>query len=115
MISLRRLRTVSYLLAHVLGHPSLKSRPMLRLTAWSRNAPGVINTMPRQTRAFAEHGNVQHALDADPAAARAILSAAAEDGVDLETIMGELEREGVKASVTPTSSFSPASNPSSAH
>jgi transaldolase len=61
-------------------------------------APGVINTMPEQTlRAFAEHGNVEHALDADPAAAQAILAAAAGEGVDLETITGELEREGVKA------------------
>ena len=61
-------------------------------------APGVINTMPEQTlRAFADHGNVEHALEADPAAAQAILSAAAEEGVDLETVTGELEREGVKA------------------
>jgi transaldolase len=61
-------------------------------------APGVINTMPEQTlRAFAEHGNVEHALDADPAAAKATLAAAAEEGVDLDTITAELEREGVKA------------------
>jgi transaldolase len=61
-------------------------------------APGVINTMPEQTlRAFADHGDVEHALDADPAAAQAILSSAAEEGVDLERITGELEREGVKA------------------
>jgi transaldolase len=61
-------------------------------------APGVINTMPEQTlRAFADHGDVEHALDADPAAAHAILSSAAEEGVDLERITGELEREGVKA------------------
>jgi transaldolase len=61
-------------------------------------APGVINTMPEQTlRAFAEHGNVDHALDADPAAAKATLSAAAAEGVDLDRITAELEREGVKA------------------
>jgi transaldolase len=61
-------------------------------------APGVINTMPEQTlRAFADHGEVEHALDADPAAAQALLSSAADEGVDLETITGELEREGVKA------------------
>jgi transaldolase len=54
--------------------------------------------MPEQTlRAFAEHGNVEHALDADPATARATLSAAAEEGVDLDGITAELEREGVKA------------------
>jgi transaldolase len=61
-------------------------------------APGVINTMPEQTlRAFADHGDVEQALDADPAAAQAILSSAADEGVDLEKITGDLEREGVKA------------------
>lgn len=61
-------------------------------------APGAINTMPEQTlRAFAEHGNVEHALDTDPDEAQALLSAAAAEGVDLATITAELEREGVKA------------------
>jgi transaldolase len=61
-------------------------------------APSVINTMPEQTlRAFAEHGNVEHALSADPEAAEAVISAAAEEGVDLGAITGELEREGVNA------------------
>jgi transaldolase len=61
-------------------------------------APGVINTMPEQTlRAFAEHGNVERALDADPAEARAVLQAAADEGVDLEQITSELEREGVES------------------
>jgi len=61
-------------------------------------APGVINTMPEQTlRAFAEHGNVEHALEADPTEARAVLSAAAAEGVDLEQITSDLERDGVKA------------------
>jgi transaldolase len=54
--------------------------------------------MPDKTlRAFADHGSPDHALDADPDAANAVLSAAAEEGVDLEAITGELEREGVKA------------------
>jgi transaldolase len=61
-------------------------------------APGVINTMPEQTlRAFAEHGNVGRALGSDLDAAKAVLSAAAAEGVDLETITRELEHEGVKA------------------
>ncbi|MEX2194243.1 MAG: transaldolase [Thermoleophilaceae bacterium] len=61
-------------------------------------APGVINTMPEQTlRAFAEHGNVERALDSDPGAASAVLSDAAAEGLDLETITSELERDGVKA------------------
>jgi transaldolase len=61
-------------------------------------APGVINTMPEQTlRAFAEHGNVEHALEADPAEARAVLEAAAAEGIDLEQITSDLEREGVRS------------------
>lgn len=61
-------------------------------------APGVINTMPDKTlRAFAEYGNVERALGSDLDAAKAVLSAAAAEGVDLETITRELEHEGVKA------------------
>jgi transaldolase len=61
-------------------------------------APGVINTMPDKTlRAFAEHGNVGHALGSDVDVADAVLAAAAAEGVDLETITHELEREGVRA------------------
>ena len=61
-------------------------------------APGVINTMPDKTlRAFAEHGNVQHALDSDVGAAASILSATAAEGVDVDAITRELEREGVSA------------------
>jgi transaldolase len=61
-------------------------------------APGVINTMPEKTlRAFADHGNVERARDSDLDAAQAVLSAAAAEGVDLETITRELEHEGVKA------------------
>jgi transaldolase len=61
-------------------------------------APGVINTMPDKTlRAFAAHGNVEHALGSDVDVAEAVLGAAAAEGVDLETITHELEREGVDA------------------
>jgi transaldolase len=61
-------------------------------------APGVINTMPEKTlRAFAEHGNVVAALGSDLSAANTVLSQAAAEGVDLETITRELEREGVKS------------------
>ena len=61
-------------------------------------APGVINTMPEQTlRAFAEHGNVEQALAVDPAAARTVLATASAEGVDLQRITRELEREGVRA------------------
>jgi transaldolase len=61
-------------------------------------APGVINTMPDKTlRAFADHGNVERALGSDLAATEAVLSAAAAEGLDLERITRELEREGVES------------------
>jgi transaldolase len=61
-------------------------------------APGVINTMPESTlRAFADHGNVALTLDGDIGAARSVLSAAAAEGVDLDAITAELERQGVQA------------------
>jgi transaldolase len=61
-------------------------------------APGVINTMPDATlRAFADHGDVGHALGADVAAAEGVLSAAAAEGVALDAITHALEQEGVQA------------------
>jgi transaldolase len=61
-------------------------------------APAVINTMPEQTlHAFADHGNVEAALSSDPHEARAVLSAAAAEGVDLDAITRELEHAGVEA------------------
>ena len=61
-------------------------------------AAGVINTMPENTlRAFADHGNVELTLGADIDAARGVLSAAAAEGVDLDAITAELERQGVQA------------------
>ena len=61
-------------------------------------AGGVINTMPENTlRAFADHGNVALTLGGDIDAARSVLSAAAAEGVDLDAITSELERQGVQA------------------
>jgi len=61
-------------------------------------APGVINTMPENTlRAFADHGNIGDPLASDVSAANTVLADAAAEGVDLETITRELEREGVKS------------------
>lgn len=61
-------------------------------------APGVINTMPEATlHAFAEHGNVARALDADPVDADRTLAAAAKAGIDLDRVTAELEREGVES------------------
>jgi transaldolase len=59
---------------------------------------GVINTMPDATlRAFRDHGEVQPALDADSGDAEAVLAAAAYEGVDLEAITADLEREGIES------------------
>ncbi len=61
-------------------------------------AGGVINTMPENTlRAFADHGNVKPTLGGDIDAARSVLAAAAAEGVDLDAITSELERQGVQA------------------
>jgi transaldolase len=61
-------------------------------------APGVINTMPEKTlRAFADHGDVGRALDADLAEAERVLAQAAEAGLDLPELTAELEREGVQS------------------
>jgi transaldolase len=61
-------------------------------------ATGVINTMPQATlRAFADHGTVGRALDADPAGAVAVLRKALTAGVDLDAITAQLERDGVRS------------------
>ena len=61
-------------------------------------APAVINTMPLATlRAFADHGNAEPTLGPDPSEALGVLSAAAAEGVNLDAITAELEREGVQA------------------
>jgi transaldolase len=61
-------------------------------------SPDVINTMPLSTlRAFADHGNVAPTLGPDFSAARGVLSAAAAEGVDIDAITAELERDGVQA------------------
>ena len=59
-------------------------------------APGVISTMPEKTlRAFADHGHVELTLAGDPSAAESVLDAAAAEGVDLDAITRDLEREGI--------------------
>lgn len=61
-------------------------------------APDVINTMPEATlRAFADHGDVSRALDANTDVATGMLRRAAEAGVDLAAITAQLEREGVQS------------------
>jgi len=61
-------------------------------------APGVINTMPEKTlRAFADHGDVGHALDANLDEVERLLAEAADAGLDLAELTAELEREGVRS------------------
>jgi transaldolase len=60
--------------------------------------PGVVNTMPEATlRAFADHGKVRRVLDGADEEAGELLARAAAEGLDLEAIAAELEREGVSA------------------
>jgi transaldolase len=59
-------------------------------------APGLINTMPEKTlHAFANHGDVGHALDSDLTEVERVLAQAAEVGLDLPDLTAELETEGV--------------------
>ena len=61
-------------------------------------APDVINTMPEATlRAFADHGEVRAAGRPDLDEAERVLREAAAEGVDLDSVTQELEREGVEA------------------
>jgi transaldolase len=60
--------------------------------------PEVVNTMPTQTlHAFADHGEVQRTLDADPQAAQTTLADAALAGIDLDAVTRALERDGVQS------------------
>jgi len=61
-------------------------------------APDVVNTMPEATlRAFADHGDVTHALSIVTGAACNTLRRAHDAGIDLDGITGQLEREGVRS------------------
>jgi transaldolase len=63
-------------------------------------APGVVNTMPRSTlEAFADHGDATPVLAGSPADP-SLLSRAAAEGVDLDRITAQLEREGVESFCT---------------
>ena len=54
--------------------------------------------MPEATlRAFADHGNVTHALSVVAGAAAGTLRRVHEAGIDLDAITTELEREGVRS------------------
>jgi transaldolase len=61
-------------------------------------APGVVNTMPEKTlHAFADHGNVERALDTDLRDTERTLGQAQQMGVNLQEITAALEREGVQS------------------
>lgn len=60
--------------------------------------PNTVNTLPEPTvAAFVERGTVARTVDADPAAAEALLAALAEVGIDLADVAAVLEREGVSS------------------
>jgi transaldolase len=59
--------------------------------------PETVNTMPRETiEAFQDHGKVDRTLDRDVEAARGVLAAFAEVGIDYDDVVETLEREGVE-------------------
>jgi transaldolase len=61
-------------------------------------APEVINTMPDATlRAFADHGDIGCALSVDATMAAETTRRAEAEGVDLDAITAELERDGVRS------------------
>ena len=58
--------------------------------------PRTVNTMPDNTLgAFEDHGTVARRVDADPAAARAVLDTLADVGVDMDDVTRVLEEEGL--------------------
>ena len=62
--------------------------------------PDTVNTLPDATlEAFEDHGTVARTVDADPAAAHAVLRDLTSVGVDLDDVAQVLEDEGVAAFV----------------
>lgn len=58
--------------------------------------PNTVNTIPDATiEAFVDHGTVARTIDADVAAAHALLTEIAAVGIDLEAVAEQLEVEGV--------------------
>jgi transaldolase len=62
--------------------------------------PDTVNTMPEGTlEDFEDHGTLARTVDADPAAARAVLEAVEAVGVSMDDVGRRLEDEGVAAFV----------------
>lgn len=60
--------------------------------------PDTINTMPEKTLlAFADHGKVKDVMRFDAGHAEALLAEFAREGVDIEALAAELQREGTAA------------------
>jgi transaldolase len=61
-------------------------------------APNTVNTMPEETLLhFADHGDVDHLLPRDGAAASATLSEIGKAGVNLDALAADLQSEGAKS------------------
>jgi transaldolase len=61
-------------------------------------APDTINTIPEKTLlAFAEHGKVKNVLPLDEGYAEAVLAEFIREGVDIEALAADLQREGTAA------------------
>ena len=59
--------------------------------------PDTVDTMPRETiEAVQDHGRIERTLDRDVDAARRVLEAFAEAGIDYDDVVQTLEREGVE-------------------
>lgn len=59
--------------------------------------PNTVNTMPPATMdAFRDHGRVRATIEADVEGARAVMSALAEAGIDIEAVAKQLVDEGVQ-------------------
>lgn len=58
--------------------------------------PYTVNTLPDSTLlAFEDHGTVARTVDADPDAARQVMTDLAEVGIDIDDVSAKLETEGV--------------------
>jgi transaldolase len=63
-------------------------------------APDTVNTMPEATLlAFADHGQVPHALPADGGDCEAVLDGFARAGIDAGKLAAQLQREGAEGFV----------------
>ncbi len=61
-------------------------------------APDTVNTLPEKTLlAFADHGKVNGALPVDGGHAESVLAEFTEEGINVETLAADLQRDGIEA------------------